>query len=415
MGVVDQARNRRSLWGLLASTALSVSGNATIAVLVPWLVLRETDNAAYAGFVNSAALVAALASLMFGAAVVDRWNRRNLSGGADLLSAAAVAAIPIAELLGQLNIASITVLVVVGALFDGPGRSAREALRPRIAQVSGTTLERTNALGEVCDGIGNVAGPAGAGVAVAAIGLFGSFWLASGVLAVAGVVFLASQETPPARKDTSEQVSYVREAIRGVQLVRRDSVLRATATAATLFGLFLAPIVFVLTAHFERAGRATALGGLLAAFSFGAIVGALGYALIGHRVARRSLLLVGVSGVAGGLLAMSQLLDHVGALVVVATLTGALAGPMGPVFSVVIQERTSDEFRGRVLTTIGTFELVAAPLALAVAGVLVERTSPSTALVISGVGALGAGFYTATAPGLRRIERRQLIEEQRTS
>ena len=404
--------SKRSLYGMLGSTTCSVTGNAMVVVLIPWLVLRETGSAAYAGFVNSAALIAAIFALLFGAAILDRWNRRNLSVGADLLSAAAVAAIPVADYFDGLSLPVIVVLVMIGAVFDVPGRAAREAIRPDIAKHSGVSLERTNALGEACDGIGAIAGPASTGAAVAVIGLSSSFWLAAAVLGAAGLVLLvvpraATQHAAADSQRSGE--SYLHSASGGFKVVWRDPVLHTTATCGVLYGLFLSPIVLVLTAAFEADGRATALGGLLAAYSIGSISGSLAYAAWGQRLSRRFTLAAGLAGTTVGIAAMAALLGSYSFLVVAGIATGLFAGPLGPVFSVIIQQRTANEFRGRVLAAIGTLELSAAPLAMSVAGIVIEQTSPATTLYLVAAGSVIATLYTVLAPGLRKIEALDLV------
>jgi MFS family permease len=394
----------RPIGGLLGSTVASVTGNAMVLILVPYLVLEETGNAAYAGLINSAALVAALIALIFGAALLDRRDRRGLSVGADALSGVAVIAIPLAEVLGVLSAGILIVLVVVGAIFDGPGRAAREAMRPAIATRSGLTLERTNALGEMMDGIGNVLGPAGAGLAVAAFGLFSSFWLAGALFVLAAAVFLITQQSSPPERGDDAQEPYLAATAAGFRLVWRDPVLRSAAVLIALFGVFLFPTMLVLTAVFEADGRPAALGAVLASFAIGSIVGAAVYAVVGERVARRPVMLLGLLGFAVGIAAMALVLEDVGALVVAALATGVVAGPVGPVFSVVIQQRTADNFLGRVIATLGTLEMIAAPLSMALVGVLIEFTSPATAMVVLGIGCAGATVYGALTPGLRHIE-----------
>lgn len=399
---------RRPLVGLLLSTVLSVSGNGMAFVLIPWLVLRRTGNAAYAGLINSGALVAGIASLVFSAAVIDRWKRRNLSVGADLLSAAAVLAIPVIDWAFGLTTATIAVLVIVGALFDAPGRSAREALRPDIARRSGVSLERTNALGEVCDGIGGIAGPAVAGIAVASIGLFASFWLAASFLGLAGLVFWIAEPATEIERADEDDEAFLRAAAAGFRRVWSDPVLRDTAISGALFGLALAPIVLVFTAAFEAQDRASELGGFFAAFSVGTVVGASGYAWIGERLRRRPVLLASLAGASVGIALLAVVLENYPALVAAAVFTGVTAGPAGPIFSVIIQQRAEDSVRGRVLATIGTIELVTAPLALVIAGLVIEATSPRTTLVVVAICTTLAAIFTATAPGLRRIEPHQL-------
>lgn len=403
----------RPLVVLLASTGASVTGNAMVEVLVPWLVLRETGNAAYAGAVGAAALVAVVISLLFGAALVDRLDRRNFSSGADILSAAAVGAIPIVAWLGGLSTAVIVALVIVGALFDGPGRSAREALRPAIASRSAVSLERTNAFGEVADGVGRVVGPAGAGIAVAVVGLMTSFWIAAALLLAAGAIFLIGlSSSPAAQPQDDDGESYLEASLAGFKIVWNDRVLRAIAISASVFGFALAPFVLAVTAAFEALNDPTALGGLLAAFSIGSVVGALSYAVVGERLPRRMTLLGGLFAASAGLVALSLVFADYGTVVTVAFVTGLTAGPLGPVYSVIIQQRTADAYRGRVLATIGTLELLVAPLSLAISGIVIEATSATATLTLVGAGCFAGTIYTALTPALRAIETSDLLADR---
>lgn len=402
----------RPLIVLLASTGASVTGNAMVEVLVPWLVLRETGNAAYAGAIGAAALVAVVISLLFGAALVDRLDRRNFSSAADLLSAAAVAAIPIVAWFGGLSAAVIVALVIVGALFDGPGRSAREALRPAIASRSAVSLERTNAFGEVADGIGRVVGPAGAGIAVAAVGLMTSFWVAAGLLLAAGLIFLVGLPSSPTTHAPQDSETYLEASLAGFKIIWNDRVLRAISISASLFGFALAPFVLAVTAAFEARNDPTALGGLLAAFSVGSVVGALSYAAVGERLHRRMTLLGGLFAASAGLVALSLVFANYRAVVAVAFATGLFAGPLGPIYSVIIQQRTTDAYRGRVLATIGTLELLVAPLSLAISGIVIEATSATTTLTLVGAGCFTGTIYTVLSPALRAIETADLLVDQ---
>ncbi len=303
---------------------------------------------------------------------------------------------------------------IVGALFDGPGQAAREALRPAIAARSHVSLERTNALGEVTDGIGGVLGPAGAGLAVAALGLMWSFWIAAGLLLVAGLVFFVGLGPAPAAEPEHGQgpahdESYLAASMAGFELVWRDPVLRSISISASLFGFFLAPVVLVFTAAFEATDQPTALGGLLAAFSVGSIGGALAYAAVGPRLPRRLTLLGGFLAVSVGLVSMSLVFANFGAVIVIAFATGLAAGPIGPIFSVIIQQRTVDAYRGRVLATIGTLELLVAPLSLAISGVVIEATSATTSLALIGGGCLLGTIYTLSTSDLRAIESADLV------
>ena len=164
--MTDTPRSRRTVIpvaGLLGSTALSITANSIVAVAVPWLVLERTGSAALAGLAGAAAIAPIAFSAVFGGALIDRVGRRRSSIIADVLSALAVAAIPLADLTIGLGIPLLLVLVALGAVFDSPGAAARESLRPDVARPARIPLTRLNAWGEAAEGIGYLAGPGSPG------------------------------------------------------------------------------------------------------------------------------------------------------------------------------------------------------------------------------------------------------------
>lgn len=394
--------------GMFASAISSMSGNAMVFVLIPWMVIRKTGSATAAGAINSASALAAIVAVTFAATIVDRLDRRSLSVGADMLSALAVAAIPVFSWFFDLSLWAIAVLVVIGALFDGPGRSAREACRPKIAQLSNMSLERTNAIGEIADASGSILGLMLAGSLVVAIGISATLWVAVSVFVVAASSFLFTQPSMKPEKDEAADTSMFGDLIQGWRLIRQDSTLWATALSGTLFGLVISPFALVLTAEFERTNRPAALGTLIAAFSVGSIVGTVGYAMIGEKLKRRPTMITSFLVASACTLFMSVSLHNFALLIAINVLTGLFIGPIGPLFAVIIQQRTTDTYRGRVLAIITAVEMAATPLGLFIGGVVIDATSPTTALTVIAIGTFIATFVTAVMPGLRRIERHDL-------
>ena len=173
--------------GFLTATGLSVAANAMVAVVVPWLVLTRTDSPAQAGLVGAVALAAAVPALLLGGPLIDRWGRRRVSVSADLLSAGAVAALPVLDAVVGLTLVTTLALVGLGALFDGPGAAARESARPDLAAHTGIGLDALNARGEALDGAGQIVGPALAGIGLGLIGAMSSLWVAAGMFVLAAV------------------------------------------------------------------------------------------------------------------------------------------------------------------------------------------------------------------------------------
>ncbi len=147
---------------------------------------------------------------------------------------------------------------------------------------------------------------------------------------------------------------------------------------------------------------------MTAALATGAIVGALGYGALAGRVRRRPLLLTGLTAAAVGL-AFMALLPVTGVLATLALLTGAALGPLSPALATVEQARTAPQLRGRVVSTQWSLALLASPLGVLGAGLLLEWTGPAPALLVAAVGVLATAVLAACSRGLRRIEPADLI------
>jgi MFS family permease len=391
--------------GLLAATGLSVAGNAMVAVLVPWLVLQRTGSPAQAGLVGSVALAAAVPALLLGGPLIDRWGRRRVSAGADLLSAAAVAALPLLDHVVGLSLLSTLALVAVGALFDGPGGAAREASRPDVAAAAGAAVETVNARGEAAEGAGGIAGPALAGAGIGLVGALGSLWLAAALFVIAAAATWRSLPRDAAPAVPREP--YLRAAGSGLRLVGRDRTLRAIAVLGMVAMLFVAPVPLVLAAHLEPQGQAGALGLVAAALALGGAVGALTYERVGTRGSRPAVLAGGLAAGAAGFAAMATLPGTV-ALAVLAAGTGLAVGPVNPVLAVLLQDRTPGGLRGRVVATTWSLSLIASPLGVLGAGLILEAAGPRAALLVIAAGCLLTSAYALAAPGLRRTPRPDL-------
>lgn len=81
----------------LGSHVLSFLGNGILAVALPLIVLQTTNSPLSMGAVSTATAVPALLVGLCAGVVIDRVNRRTCSILSDLISAVAVAAIPVVD------------------------------------------------------------------------------------------------------------------------------------------------------------------------------------------------------------------------------------------------------------------------------------------------------------------------------
>ena len=95
--------NRTSIV-FLGSYGLSILGNSVAAVVLPLVVLQSTGSALDAGIVAAATAVPAVLAGLFMGGVVDRVHRRSVSIVTDLVSAGAMAALPLVDATAGLSL-----------------------------------------------------------------------------------------------------------------------------------------------------------------------------------------------------------------------------------------------------------------------------------------------------------------------
>jgi hypothetical protein len=101
-----------------AARTVSVSGSAVSFVVLPVLVYRLTNSPLWTGVVSVAETIPYLLLGLLAGAIADRLNRRWMMVSTDLASAAVVASIPLAALLGAVTaVQALIVAGLAGTLF----------------------------------------------------------------------------------------------------------------------------------------------------------------------------------------------------------------------------------------------------------------------------------------------------------
>jgi predicted MFS family arabinose efflux permease len=370
-------RDFRLLWG---ANLVSGLGSWLLAVAAPAHVLTATGSLLATGLVVAAECLPFLVLGPLAGVLVDRVDRRTLLIGADLLRAAAVAAMFAAEAAPWVVHAAVLVESVATVVFQ-------PAMQAHVPAVVGTgpLLSSANALHAVIHGtVRLVGGPLGAVLLVLVgfpvlVGIDVATYLASAL----GLALTRPRGRPGLPGD--------RPSFRaGLQVLRRHPVVAALLPATAVFLMANAALSALLVPlGVQRLGGSTAVGAVLAALGVGFLVGApLLRVLVDRMPIRR-------------LLACAQAVTVVGfgALVNAAALPLALAAAVviGTAGSVVVQAPRTVTQRtvpaaalGRVGAVFGITD-AAATLAGAVLGPVLAQAAGL------GVAANGAVVLAAVA------------------
>jgi MFS family permease len=404
---------RVPLLALYAADAISVTGNIMALVAIPWFVLELTGSAALTGVAAFFSTLAAVVAAFFGGTLVDRVGFRRMSVISDLASSVAIFGIPALHFTVGVQPWMLMALVFLGALLDAPGTAARSSMLPDLATLSNTPLERATSLSQAMRRGALLVGAPLAGVLIVVIGTPGVLILdAVSFLVSAALIGLltpahsyhdeatAEGETPPKRG------RYLDELKEGLRFVWRDRLVRSIVLTVMITNFLDSPLISVVLpvyAH-DVYGSSVDLGLLLGTFGGAALVGAVGYGIIGPRLPRRR-----TFGVAFVIVGMLMWLLALQPPFIVALLGfvvfGLAAGPINPIISTIILERVPRSMRGRVNGTITSGAFVAIPAGMLIAGFVSEQFGVITAIVAIAAAYLVVTLSIFVNPAMREMDR----------
>lgn len=395
-----------------ASTLTSVTANAITEVALPWLVLERTGRPAAAGLVAGLTALPLLVSSFLAGTLVDRFGRRRCAIVSDVLSAAAVAALPLLDAAGSLTFAAICALAVLGAALDPAGSTAREAMLPEVARAGGLPQERANGIHEAVYGASFTFGPALAGILIALIGAVHTLWATSGAFLVSVVLLSltripgAGRPEPDDHADAADGGSgFWAQTAAGVRFVWHDRLLLCAGLFAMLLvGTYLPIEGVLLPVHFQALDQPARLGVVLAMLSAGWMIGALLYGAVGHRLPRRATFVTGAISCTVVLVPLAFLPPYP-VMLALCFLCGLFYGPVNPLLNLAIQRRTPPRMRGRVIGVLSAGDYAAGPVGLFLAGPLIELIGlrPTFLVIVGAVTAVG--LSTLAMRPLRELDR----------
>ena len=389
---------------LEGATLLSGLGNGVAMVALPWLVLDLTGSAGAAGVVAGVTALPLLLSSLFSGTVVDLIGRRRTSVISDLFSAASVAAIPIVDLSVGLTFAWVLVLATLGAVFDPAGVTARESMLTGVAQATGMRLERVNGLHEAVWGVAFVVGPGIGAVLIAVVGAVAAMWVICFGFVASAVLLFFVHVPGSGRPEVDDRPKFWRGTGDGLKLVLQDPVLRNVTLLSTALVAVVYPVLgVVLPVIYQAANEPGHLGAVVMSFSLGGIAGALAYSTVGHRNHPRLTFLLSLAGASAALTAFA-ISQTLGVMLTAALIGGALLGPMNPIVNLVLQQRTSEQMRGRAMGVVIALAFGAYPLGYLLAGLLIEWAGINYTLWFFACSGIAITLVALLTRSLRRMD-----------
>jgi len=388
---VPLSRNRRfqALW---IGGAGAYLGSSFAGLAVPLLILAATGSAAQAGVYGFIDASAAIAAGVPAGMVMDRYNRRTLMIGSELVRSLGFGSAVLALLAGHLTVPHLfAVAAVTGAArpFSGSGRS----LATR-AVVAPEQLTKALATEEVRTHTASIVGPSLAGVLFAVSRTLPFLGAALGYLVSAVCAFAIPRdaEGSAARRGAADGPG---GALDGIRTLMRDPMLRVCLIALSLLNLGGVAIDLIVVVLIRGHGGSSADVGL--AMALGSLGGLIGAALVGplHRMLRPGRLLVGLCAWIAAL--NCALVLPFGWWWYGAMLGASMLGVPAAVvlLDVLVFRQVDDAVRGRTISATVTILSVGVALGPLAAGLLLQYVGAVSAVLaftaVIGLAALGAG------------------------
>jgi len=339
----------RRLW---AGQVVSGLGSQLTLVAVSFEAYRLTHSTLVVGLLGPAQLVPLLAGALWGGTLADAMDRRTVLVMTQVALAAAVAGLVVNASLAHPAVWPLFACTALGAGFQGVDWPTRRAALPMLVGEDDVTA--AIALQTAVQQLALVAGPALAGILIAAVGLGAVYGIDVATFAVALVAALALPALVPAGGGTP---SGLRSMAEGFRHLRRQRLLSATYWIdlnAMIFGMPRAVFPALGTGLYH--GGAGVVGLLYAAVGAGALVGSLvtGWC---SRVRHQGRAIAVCVVVWGATIAVFGVVRVVGVGLALLALAGA-ADVVSAVFRQAVQQRTvPDHLQGRLS---GTFFAVVA-------------------------------------------------------
>lgn len=385
------------------SRTVSAVGTEAGAVALPVLVYAQTGSAVLTGLLAALRVVPYLAFGLFAGAVADRFRRRPMMVGSDIVAGLAILSVPLVFLTGQLTVAVTLAATFVVWLafvwFDAAAWGSLVRIVPR------DRLPEANSVVWSAGITAGIAAPAVAGVLAIAthptvvLAVNAACYLASALL----ILRIRSDLDPEAAvaESADTKLAIVNDLMEGLRFIRRTREIWVLTVAAIGLTLAGGAVLGLLVVHADQVigfhVGDPRIGLLFTAGAIGALLASWLLPLASRLLGAGPLAGIALTCFVPSLIALAFSRGFVTAfvawLVWHATYTLAIINGI-----TVRQQLTPDEFQGRVNTAARMIALGGTPVGAVLGGLLAEVVGTQVTYLLAAVPVAVAAVYVWLSP-----------------
>lgn len=381
---------------------LSLIGTWMQHVAMSWLVYRLTGSALALGAIGFVSQFPSFAIAPFAGVLADRWSRRRIVLGTQLIGMVQAVALAVLTLTGAIEVWHLFLLATVLGIANGFDIPARQALLVEL--VEGTEdLANAIALNSSMFNAARLVGPAIAGVLIGLIGE-GMVFLIN-ALSYVGILTALLALGAGARSRVEGKPRVLHHLREGFRYAWRFEPIRALLLLLALVSLVGLPysILLPVFASEQLGGDAQTLGLLLSANGFGALVGAL---YLASRISVRGLSRVILTG--GALFGLTIAAFALSTILWLSLLMMFVAGigVMTTTASIntILQTIVEEDKRGRIMSMYTMAFMGMTPFGSLLAGAAADYIGAPFTVAIGGVLCIAATvWFGRIVPRMREL------------
>jgi MFS family permease len=395
-----ESADYRRLW---TGDLVASCGSQFAAVALPYQVYRITGSPLQVGLIGLAGLVPLLVGSLASGVIADAFDRKRLLIASQTTSAVGCLALALLTASGSPPLVLLYLLAALLALSSSIESPVRNAVVPVLVGLE--RMPTASALNQIVDQTSQIAGPALAGVLLAAFGITTTYAVAAAGFAIAVLVAFGLPVLRPAGDGVEPGWAAL---VEGLRFARDQPALLGTFLVdlnAMVFGMprALFPALAAGTFHVGPQG----LGLLYAAPAVGALLAALSSGWVLHVRRQGAAVMVAVV-VWGASIAAFGLVP--GGMFWLALALLALAGAADVISAVfrntIMQQVAPDQMRGRMAALHIAVVTSGPRLGDAESGVVASVSSVRFSVVSGGLICIaGAGLMQLLLPALSRYRR----------
>ena len=396
---------KRDFFTIWTGQAISLFTSAILQMAIIFYLTEKTGSAMV---LSIASLVGFLPYAVFGPMIgvlVDRYDRKKIMIGADLIIAAAGAAMAIIALYMELPVWMVMIVLFIrsiGTAFHSPALSAVTPLL-----VPEEQLTRCAGYSQSLQSVSYILSPA------AAAFLY-SVWELNAIIvidvlgAVIACITVALVRVPKlSLEEQSLEKNFIKEMKEGFVVLKENKGLFALLLIGTLYMFVYMPInalyPLISMEYFEGTPMHVSITEI--AYASGMLVGGLLLGLFSN-FKKRIILITASIFMMGASLTISGLLPTSGFVIFVVCC--AIMGFSVPFYSGVqtalFQEKIKPEYLGRVFSLTGSIMSLAMPVGLILSGIFADRIGVNNWFLISGILIVGIAIVCPLIPVVKSLD-----------